>query len=71
MLNMNDIENDSVETLLFPHQCPRCKTFLGAFELFGHILDGAHSIDGKFICYDCLTDCEKVKILEDYIKQKI
>ncbi len=67
---MNNVDNDPVGVLLFPDQCPRCKTFLGAFELFGSVLDVAHYIDGTPICYTCLTDNEKVKILEEYIKNK-
>ena len=55
---------------IFPFVCPRCKSFLGAFELTAHIMERAEYVEGCYVCYQCLTDSEKVKFLEEYIAFK-
>ena len=64
---VNNIENNIDEVGLFPRVCPRCHSLLGAFELGAHILARAQYINDRWVCYECLTDKEKVIILEDYI----
>lgn len=68
-LEFSFLENEESERGITPMCCPRCHSFLGVFELTGHVLERAHFIHNRYVCFECLTAKEKAKVIVDYLRR--